>query len=89
MTITDTQKIEEEIYIEFKNISSYPLNFDSNEILERFARGDVSRSTEGNGLGLAISKTYVELCKGKFEVITDGDLFKAILKFPTYGKTQK
>ena len=83
------KKTEDNVYIEFKNISSYPLDFDSNEILERFARGDVSRSTEGNGLGLAISKTYVELCKGTFEVIADGDLFKAILKLPIYNEIEK
>ncbi|WP_341478772.1 ATP-binding protein, partial [Clostridium neonatale] len=46
------------------------------EILERFKRGDSSRTTEGSGLGLAIAKSLIELQGGKFEVIIDGDLFK-------------
>lgn len=69
------------IFIEIKNISSYPLDFDENEITERFVRGDASRTTEGNGLGLAIAKSYVEAMKGKFIVHTDGDLFKVIIEF--------
>lgn len=69
------------VIIEFKNISSYPMDFDSNEIIERFVRGDDSRTVEGNGLGLAIAKSYTEACGGTFNVITDGDLFKAVIKF--------
>ena len=67
--------------IEMKNISSYPLNFDNEEITQRFVRGDISRSTEGNGLGLAIAKSYTEACGGTFKIITDGDLFKARIEF--------
>ncbi len=67
--------------IEFKNISSYPMDFDSEEITERFVRGDKSRTKEGNGLGLAIAKSYTEACGGKFEIMTDGDMFKAIITF--------
>ena len=63
-----------------KNISAYPLNFDCEEITERFVRGDLSRSTEGSGLGLAIAKSYVEACGGSFSIITDGDLFKAVIE---------
>ena len=72
------------IEMEFKNISAYPLNFDEDEITARFVRGDESRSTEGNGLGLAIAKSYTELCGGAFTVATDGDMFKAIIKFKKY-----
>ncbi len=67
--------------IEFKNISSYPMDFDAQEIIGRFVRGDQSRTTEGNGLGLAIAKSYTEACGGSFDVIIDGDLFKAVIKF--------
>lgn len=73
-----------DIVAEFKNISSYPMDFDSDEIVSRFVRGDDSRSSEGNGLGLAIAKTYTELCQGNFEIIVDGDMFKAILTFKKY-----
>ncbi|MBR5867882.1 MAG: HAMP domain-containing histidine kinase, partial [Clostridia bacterium] len=75
-------EVEGEVVLECKNVSAYPLDFDAEEITQRFVRGDEARSTEGNGLGLAIVKSYTELCGGKFEVVIDGDMFKAILKFP-------
>ncbi|WP_238916594.1 HAMP domain-containing sensor histidine kinase [Clostridium sp. YIM B02555] len=64
------------VSITFKNISKYPLTFTEDEILERFKRGDSSRTTEGSGLGLAIAKSLVEIQKGIFELKFDGDLFK-------------
>ncbi len=70
-----------EVVMEFKNIAAYPMDFKADEIVGRFVRGDVSRTQEGNGLGLAIAKSYTELCGGKFEIVLDGDLFKAILRF--------
>lgn len=75
------KKREGQILMEFKNISSYPLNVDPEELVGRFVRADSSRSTEGNGLGLAIAKAYTELCGGRFEITVDGDLFGAILYF--------
>ena len=72
------------IVMEFKNISAYPLNFNVEEITQRFVRGDESRTAEGNGLGLAIAKSYTEICNGFFEIVVDGDMFKAILKFQKY-----
>jgi len=72
------------IVMEFKNISAYPLNFNVEEITQRFVRGDESRTAEGNGLGLAIAKSYTEICNGAFEIVVDGDMFKAILKFRKY-----
>lgn len=66
----------------FRNISSYSLNITSEELMERFVRGDRSRHTEGSGLGLSIAKNLVELQKGKLELVIDGDLFKAIVSFP-------
>ena len=73
------------IVMEFKNISAYPLNFNVEEITQRFVRGDESRTAEGNGLGLAIAKSYTEICNGTFEIVVDGDMFKAILKFRKYS----
>ena len=61
------------------------MNFNSDEITQRFTRGDESRTQEGNGLGLAIAKSYTEICNGKFEIVTDGDMFKAILTFRKYS----
>ncbi len=74
-----------EVVMEFKNIASYPMDFSAEEIVGRFVRGDESRTQEGNGLGLAIAKSYTEICNGKFEIILDGDMFKAILKFRKYS----
>jgi len=73
------------IEMEFKNISAYPLNFNVEEITQRFVRGDESRTAEGNGLGLAIAKSYTEICNGTFDIVVDGDMFKAILKFKKYS----
>ena len=72
---------EDQLIITFKNISNYPLNISSDELMERFVRGDSSRSTEGSGLGLSIAKSLTELQNGLFELIIDGDLFKAQLSF--------
>ena len=52
------------------------------ELTERFVRGDVSRTTEGSGLGLSIAKSLTELQGGKFKLSIDGDLFKAEVAFP-------
>lgn len=67
--------------IEVKNMSKEELDFDTSEITERFVRGDKSRNSEGSGLGLAIVKSLVELQGGRFEIVIDGDLFKAIITF--------
>ncbi|WP_160670219.1 HAMP domain-containing sensor histidine kinase [Clostridium sp. C8-1-8] len=69
------------IKISMKNISAYELEIDSEELVERFKRGDKSRNTEGSGLGLAIAKSLVELQKGVFNIEIDGDLFKVIMEF--------
>lgn len=78
------REVCDEIIMELKNIASYPMEFSADEIVGRFVRGDEARSAEGNGLGLAIVKSYTELCGGVLEVIVDGDMFKAILKFKRY-----
>jgi signal transduction histidine kinase len=72
---------DSKIEITFRNISKYPLNISSEELTERFVRGDSSRSTEGSGLGLSIAKSLTELQKGRFELFIDGDLFKVIITF--------
>ena len=77
----DAYSRNQKTIIEMKNISSYPLDFDKEEIMQRFKRGDESRTEEGNGLGLAIVKSYVEVTGGKFDIVLDGDLFKAIIEY--------
>lgn len=70
--------------LSIKNISAAPLNISSDELMERFVRGDLSRNTEGSGLGLSIAKSLAELQHGSFELYLDGDLFKAIVTLPLY-----
>ncbi len=80
------EKEEGEAVITFKNVSREALNMSEEELMERFTRGDSSRNTEGNGLGLSIAKSMAELQKGSLNVVIDGDLFKAILRFPLIGE---
>lgn len=72
---------EQEVKIVFKNISQAQMNFNGDEIMERFVRGDKSRHESGSGLGLAIVKSFTEIQNGKFSIDIDGDLFKATLVF--------
>lgn len=62
-----------------KNISKAPLNISGDDLMQRFVRGDSSRTTEGSGLGLSIARSLVELHGGKFEIYLDGDLFKTMI----------
>ena len=71
-----------EISIIFRNISDTPLNITGDELMERFVRGDSSRSTEGSGLGLSIADSLVALMGGTMEIVVDGDLFKVIVRMP-------
>ena len=71
----------EKVQITFRNTSRYPLNISSEELMERFVRGDSSRNTEGNGLGLSIAGSLMELMHGKMQLFVDGDLFKVVLEF--------
>lgn len=82
----DMKLEEEKVYISFKNISAYELNFEADEIIERFKRGDLARNTEGSGLGLAIARDLVELQGGDFDIQIDGDLFKVNVVFNKIDK---
>lgn len=73
---------DSEVVFSIKNISASPLNISPDELTERFVRGDVSRTTEGSGLGLSIAKSLTELQGGRFQITIDGDLFKAEVTFP-------
>ena len=71
-----------DVIMTFKNISKDALNIPSEELMERFVRGDSSRNTEGSGLGLSIAQSLTELMKGTMKLEIDGDLFKVTLRFP-------
>lgn len=68
--------------LSMKNISEQPLNISEEELMERFVRGDESRTTEGSGLGLSIARDLTELQHGTFKIYLDGDLFKVLVAFP-------
>ena len=78
----DLTRVDGNVVISMKNISRDELNVDAEELMERFVRGDVSRNTEGSGLGLNIAKSLMELQKGQLQLLVDGDLFKVTLIFP-------
>ncbi len=80
----DVEDLGNEILVTFKNISAYELNISVDELMERFKRGDESRSSQGSGLGLSIAESLVHIQHGKFIVQVDGDLFKAIIYLPKF-----
>lgn len=75
-------RLDQKAVITIKNISACEMDFTPDEILERFSRGDKSRTTEGSGLGLSIAQGFTLACGGKFNVDIDGDMFKVTLEFP-------
>lgn len=77
----DIHEEEDYVSIIFKNMSEVEMNFSSEEIQERFVRGDKSRHETGSGLGLAIAKSFVVAQGGTFDIEIDGDLFKVIMTF--------
>lgn len=72
---------EKKTLFTMKNISESPLNCDAEELMERFVRGDVARTTQGSGLGLEIAKNLMKLQGGTLKLHLDGDLFKVSILF--------
>ncbi|MDF2962469.1 MAG: walK 3 [Paenibacillus sp.] len=71
-----------QVIFTIKNVSAYDIDFEAEELFERFKRGDQSRHTESSGLGLAIAKSIVDLQEGQLHIEVDGDYFKATVIFP-------
>ncbi len=80
----DISKTETHGVLVMKNMSATPIDFDEDHLIERFVRGDSSRTTEGSGLGLSIAQSLAEVQGGTFQVRIDGDLFKCIVKLPLW-----
>ena len=79
----DLKETENTVELLMKNVSAGKLNISADELMERFVRGDSSRSTEGNGLGLSIAKSLAELQGAEFTIEIDGDLFKTRIVYFT------
>ena len=78
----DLLTLDGKAVLTIKNISKEELNMDAEALMERFVRGDASRNTEGNGLGLNIALSLAQLQSGNMDILVDGDLFKVTLSFP-------
>ena len=78
----DVTRWEGMVTLSVKNISRQQLNIPPERLMERFVRGEESRTTEGSGLGLSIARSLTELQGGTFRLDIDGDLFKAAVSFP-------
>lgn len=59
----------------FINESAEKIELNEKELLERFKRGDTSRTAEGSGLGLDIAKSLTEAQNGKFKIEIRGNKF--------------
>ena len=70
---------DQKMVLEITNTSGYEMDFEEEDIIERFSRGDKARTSEGNGLGLAIVSTYAKALGGEFDIKIDCDQFKAIV----------
>ena len=75
----DVREKTDAVEVVVKNISKYQLNISSDELKQRFVRGDASRSTSGNGLGLSIAESLAQLQGGKLQIDINRDLFTTIL----------
>lgn len=78
----DMSRGKGQVSLQVKNVSREPLNIPAERLMERFVRGESSRSSEGSGLGLSIARSLTELQGGLFELEVDGDLFKATVTLP-------
>lgn len=67
--------------VRVRNTSKYEIG-DAQALLERFTRGDNTRSSEGSGLGLSIAQSFTAACGGTFSISAQADLFTAEVNLP-------
>ncbi len=87
--VIEERQMKNVVEVTIKNISERQMNIKADDLTERFIRGDASRTTEGTGLGLYITKNLVQAQNGEFSIRLDGDLFKAVMQFPEYVEKPK
>lgn len=63
----DVTKNSDKVNIEVKNVSEEKLNISEEELMQRFVRGDRSRTTEGSGLRIIYIKEPCRIAKRKFQ----------------------
>ena len=80
--LIELQETAHSLVYTMKNVSDAPLRYSSEELMERFTRGEDSRTTEGNGLGLSIARSMTEQLNGRFELYSDEEIFRVRLVFP-------
>ncbi len=73
----------EQTTLSVQNTANYEMTFTEEEILQRFARGDAARTTDGSGLGLSIAESFMQNFGGKLNIHVEGDTFLVTLTFLT------
>lgn len=61
---------EDYVYIEVKDTGCGMSPETGANIFKKFYQGDTSHSTKGNGLGLALVKRVIDICKGEISVVS-------------------
>ena len=80
----DITETKDRLRLEVVNTASYEMDFTEEEIMERFARAEKSRTSEGNGLGLSIADSFTKNCGGNFGIEVRGDQFRVEISFQKY-----
>lgn len=74
-------KEQQSVCLTVLNTAGYEMNFSAQEIVQRFVRGDKSRTEEGSGLGLSIAESFMENFGGDMKVSVEGDTFRVVCTF--------
>lgn len=76
------QKEGQQAVLLFENSISGEQQVDTDQIFERFYKGDVSRTHASTGLGLSIAKEFVELMQGEISASVVEGRFEIEIRFP-------
>lgn len=76
------QKEGQQVVLLFENSILGEQQVDTDQIFERFYKGDASRTHASTGLGLSIAKEFVELMQGEISASVVEGRFKIEIRFP-------